>query len=395
MQQRLGLAAALLGDPALVILDEPTSALDPVGRDDVRAIIRDARERGSAVLLNSHLLGEVERLCDHVAIVNRGRVVAAGSLADLLGEQAVRLRVTDLPADGRAAARRLRPGHDGRRGLAGDPARGPGADPRPRAPRSWRPGAGCTRWIRPVARWRTCSWALSGTATGRRRAERGARRMSPRLVLVIAGLTLREIARRRILWVLLGLSRRERRCSSAGAWTASSTLARAEGVKELEVRIGVSQVLILIAFMFSFVLAMSAAFLAAPAIASDVETGTVHAMLARPLRRAELVVGRWLGLSIVVAGYAVLSGLLAIAAVALVSGHMPPAPGVAVAFLAFQAVAVLTLALALGHPAAGDRRRGDHRRPVRPRLVRRGPGQHRRRVRRGAARRRSATRSGS
>ena len=103
MQQRLGLAAALLGDPSLVILDEPTSALDPVGRDDVRAIIRDARDRGSAVLLNSHLLGEVERLCDRVAIVNRGRVVAAGSLAELLGEQAVRLRVTDLPVDGFAA----------------------------------------------------------------------------------------------------------------------------------------------------------------------------------------------------------------------------------------------------------------------------------------------------
>ena len=80
MQQRLGLAAALLGDPALVILDEPTSALDPVGRDDVRAIIREARDRGSAVLLNSHLLGEVERLCDRVAIVNKGRVVA-GRLA--------------------------------------------------------------------------------------------------------------------------------------------------------------------------------------------------------------------------------------------------------------------------------------------------------------------------
>ena len=108
MQQRLGLAAALLGDPALVILDEPTSALDPVGRDDVRAIIREARDRGSAVLLNSHLLGEVERLCDRVAIVNRGRVVAAGSLAELLGEQAVRLRVTDLPARGPRGAGGLR-----------------------------------------------------------------------------------------------------------------------------------------------------------------------------------------------------------------------------------------------------------------------------------------------
>ena len=99
MQQRLGLASALLGDPALVILDEPTSALDPVGRDDVRAIIREAQARGSAVLLTSHLLGEVERLCNRVAIVHRGRVVAAGSLTDLLGDAAVRLRVTDLPVD--------------------------------------------------------------------------------------------------------------------------------------------------------------------------------------------------------------------------------------------------------------------------------------------------------
>jgi ABC-2 type transport system ATP-binding protein len=102
MQQRLGLAAALIGDPALVILDEPTSALDPVGRDDVRAIIREAQSRGSTVFLNSHLLGEVERLCDRVAIVNHGRVVAAGTLADLLGASVVRIRVTDL-AESRAA----------------------------------------------------------------------------------------------------------------------------------------------------------------------------------------------------------------------------------------------------------------------------------------------------
>ncbi len=101
MQQRLGLAVALLGDPELVVLDEPTSALDPVGRDDVRTIIRDARARGSTIVLNSHLLGEVERLCDHVAVVHRGRMLAAGTLADLLGQPAVRLRVTDLPEDRR------------------------------------------------------------------------------------------------------------------------------------------------------------------------------------------------------------------------------------------------------------------------------------------------------
>jgi ABC-type transport system involved in multi-copper enzyme maturation permease subunit len=171
--------------------------------------------------------------------------------------------------------------------------------------------------------------------------------MNARLVLVIAGLTLREIVRRRIVWVLLGLSVASVVLVGWGT-ERLVTLARAEGVEELEIRIGVSQVLILIAFMFSFVLAMSAAFLGAPAIASDVETGTVHAMLARPLRRGELVAGRWLGLSIVVAAYAVLSGLLAIAVVGLVSGHYPPAPLVAVGFLAAQAITVLTLALALG-----------------------------------------------
>ena len=178
--------------------------------------------------------------------------------------------------------------------------------------------------------------------------------MNVRQVLVVAGLTLREMARRRVLWVLLGLVVVSVVLVGWGTGARLVTLsvrrrmAREEGVGEVEIRIGVSQVLILIAFMFSFVLAMSAAFLAAPAIASDVETGTVHAMLARPLRRAELVVGRWLGLSIVVGGYAALSGLLAIAVVALVSGHLPPHPFMAVGFLTFEAVAVLTLALALG-----------------------------------------------
>jgi ABC-2 type transport system ATP-binding protein len=97
MQQRLGLGVALLGRPDLVILDEPTSALDPVGRLDVRSIIRTARERGTTVFLNSHLLTEVERVCDRVAIIDRGRVIEAGRLDELLGESTVRIRVTELP----------------------------------------------------------------------------------------------------------------------------------------------------------------------------------------------------------------------------------------------------------------------------------------------------------
>jgi ABC-2 type transport system ATP-binding protein len=86
MQQRLGLAVALLGTPELIFLDEPTSALDPVGRSDVRALIERLRARGTTVFLNSHLLGEVERVCDRVCIVDRGRVVAEGSVDALVGE---------------------------------------------------------------------------------------------------------------------------------------------------------------------------------------------------------------------------------------------------------------------------------------------------------------------
>ena len=100
MQQRLGLGVALLGDPALVILDEPTSALDPIGRLDVRGILRTARARGAAIFLNSHLLSEVEQVCDRVAIVDRGVVVAEGTLAAVLGKQETRVRCEGLAPAG-------------------------------------------------------------------------------------------------------------------------------------------------------------------------------------------------------------------------------------------------------------------------------------------------------
>jgi ABC-2 type transport system ATP-binding protein len=83
MQQRLGLAQALIGAPRVLLLDEPTSALDPAGRHMVRALLERLRERGVSVLLNSHLLSEVELVCDRVAIINGGSVVAAGTPAQL------------------------------------------------------------------------------------------------------------------------------------------------------------------------------------------------------------------------------------------------------------------------------------------------------------------------
>jgi ABC-2 type transport system ATP-binding protein len=83
MQQRLGLAQALVGTPKILLLDEPTSALDPVGRRTVRELLEELRGRGVAVLLNSHLLSEIELVCDRVAILLGGHVVAAGTPHDL------------------------------------------------------------------------------------------------------------------------------------------------------------------------------------------------------------------------------------------------------------------------------------------------------------------------
>ncbi|MBV9326527.1 MAG: ABC transporter ATP-binding protein [Chloroflexi bacterium] len=85
MTQRIGLAQAVIHEPDLVLLDEPTSALDPVGRREVRDLIRSLRAEGMTVFLNSHLLSEVEMVCDRVAIVDRGRVVRSGRLEELLG----------------------------------------------------------------------------------------------------------------------------------------------------------------------------------------------------------------------------------------------------------------------------------------------------------------------
>ncbi len=94
MQQRLGLGVALLGGPELVLLDEPTSALDPVGRHDVRELIRTLRARGTTVFLNSHMLTEVEQVCDRVAVVDRGQVIALGTMDELRGaDTLLRLRL--------------------------------------------------------------------------------------------------------------------------------------------------------------------------------------------------------------------------------------------------------------------------------------------------------------
>lgn len=85
MKQRIGLAQALVNDPALVFLDEPTDGVDPEGRIEIRKLIETMREEGKTVFVNSHLLGEVEQVADHVAILSRGKIVESGKMSDLTG----------------------------------------------------------------------------------------------------------------------------------------------------------------------------------------------------------------------------------------------------------------------------------------------------------------------
>jgi ABC-2 type transport system ATP-binding protein len=95
MQQRLGVAQALIGSPPLLLLDEPTSALDPVGRRTVRGLLESLRERGISVLLNSHLLSEIELVCDRVVILLDGRIVSEGSPAELARPRGVEIETDE------------------------------------------------------------------------------------------------------------------------------------------------------------------------------------------------------------------------------------------------------------------------------------------------------------
>ena len=165
-------------------------------------------------------------------------------------------------------------------------------------------------------------------------------------MITIARLTIGEAARRRVLWILLILAAIAVALTTWGVSTLVNG-ARDDGVSDLEIKFVVSQILIFIAFMFGFVLVMTAASFGSPAIATDLESGVAQAMLARPLRRSSYLLGRWIGLAIVIVGYAVIAGLFAIGTVGLVSGYLPPDPILPVLYLAGQALVLLSLTVLL------------------------------------------------
>ncbi|HWB37611.1 MAG TPA: ABC transporter ATP-binding protein, partial [Rugosimonospora sp.] len=107
MKQRLGVAAALLGEPRLLILDEPTNGLDPAGMADMRDLVRALADGGQTVLLSSHLLGEVEQICDRVGVISGGVLVTQSTVAQLRGTPTLLMRVEPLPTAAGVAERVL------------------------------------------------------------------------------------------------------------------------------------------------------------------------------------------------------------------------------------------------------------------------------------------------
>jgi ABC-type multidrug transport system ATPase subunit len=126
MKQRLGVAAALLKDPELVILDEPTNGLDPAGMRDMRALIRKLGTGGRTVVLSSHLLGEVQQICDRVGIIHAGRMVAEHDVSELSGQELL-IRAMPLPDAHRLVVELLGPEavrrYDGTLRVQVDPSR--------------------------------------------------------------------------------------------------------------------------------------------------------------------------------------------------------------------------------------------------------------------------------
>ena len=172
--------------------------------------------------------------------------------------------------------------------------------------------------------------------------------------LVVARLTVQEASRRRLLLALVILTLLVVGFSAWGFYKIT-TVTRSDGsvLPAQQVTLITSQLLIVVTFVYSGVLALSAAVVAGPLISSEVESGLLLSMLARPMRRSEVVIGKWLGLAVLVAIYAAGSALLEIAAVDWATGYVPPHPIDLILYVGAEGLALLSLGLLLSTRLSG------------------------------------------
>lgn len=166
-------------------------------------------------------------------------------------------------------------------------------------------------------------------------------------LLTIARLTMLEASRRKLLLALLLLTGGVVLASAWGFSKLWDISERGEPVSPATVRTVASQLLILVAFMFAAVLALSAAVVAAPSVHGDVESGLVLSILARPVRRRDLLLGKWLGLAAILVVYTAGAALAELVAVDLTTGYLPPHPVLLTLFIAAVGLVLLTLSIAL------------------------------------------------
>jgi ABC-type transport system involved in multi-copper enzyme maturation permease subunit len=171
-------------------------------------------------------------------------------------------------------------------------------------------------------------------------------------LITIAKLTVREATRRRLLLalVLLGLALV---ALSGWGFARVAALTTEEGLTVPQMRVIVSQLLILVMFMFSFILGMTAVFVAAPSISAEAESGVAQAIVARPIRKSDVVLGKWLGHVVVLVSYGSIGSALLISIVGLATGYLPPHPVEFAAFLSGEAIVGVTLALLLSTRLSG------------------------------------------
>lgn len=168
--------------------------------------------------------------------------------------------------------------------------------------------------------------------------------MIARTVLTIAALTLKEAARRRVLWALAGLTVA---LLALSAWGFSRLGAELGSLTSGETRLIAAQVLNLVMFGLSLIAALGTAFLAGPTLAREMESGTTLAVLARPVRRSAVLVGKWLGLAAFGSGFVAVAGLAQFVIVQVTVDYWPPQPVIGLALLAAETTVLLTLGLLL------------------------------------------------
>ena len=331
MLQRIGLAQAVMNNPALVFLDEPTSALDPVGRREVRDVIGRFKSEGMTVFLNSHILTEVEQVCDRCAIINHGRVARMGTMRELLAEEltvditldgvgpevwnALDSGVELIGIDNRTLT--IRTPDEERIPLLVDRLVAAGARIYAVTPHR--------RTLEDVFMEAIGMAGSTGARAGTRRARDGragimataSRALAPthsfdpiasmKRTWLLSRMTFREAVRKKMIWAVFLLTALFVAFYGWGVYRFKETWDARQAARSFRFPITFNQAVDLnmafAVFIIFFLAAVMGIFAAIGTIAGEVDMGTFQAILPKPIRRWEVVLGKWLGYAIMLALY--------------------------------------------------------------------------------------------